>query len=99
MGGGRPIGPGGNHSGPNGAFPGGGMYHGNGVNPFGGPGGAPYSFHPGQMERHGSLSQEQQMELMDVLETEGMSDIDAFLNINLGMGGDARNGAGNSVRW
>ncbi|EAQ88360.1 hypothetical protein CHGG_04979 [Chaetomium globosum CBS 148.51] len=35
--------------------------------------------------RHGSLSHEQQLELMDVLETEGMSDIDSFLN--LGMGG------------
>ncbi|RBR08201.1 uncharacterized protein FIESC28_10393 [Fusarium coffeatum] len=30
--------------------------------------------------RHGSLTQSQQLELMTVLETEGMSDIDAFLN-------------------
>ncbi|EKJ76724.1 hypothetical protein FPSE_03135 [Fusarium pseudograminearum CS3096] len=30
--------------------------------------------------RHGSLTQSQQLELMNVLETEGMGDIDAFLN-------------------
>ncbi|KAM7207207.1 Fungal specific transcription factor domain containing protein [Naviculisporaceae sp. PSN 640] len=102
IGGGRPNG--GNHGGPNGAFPGGGLFPGGGANPFGGPGDAPYSFHPGQMERHGSLSQEQQMELMDVLETEGMNDIDAFLNVNLNLAGSAPgnshgNGAGNGVRW
>jgi len=38
--------------------------------------------------RHGSLSVEQQSELMDVLETEGMSDIDSFLNLG-GPGGNA----------
>lgn len=30
--------------------------------------------------RHGSLSQSQQLELMNVLETEGVGDINAFLN-------------------
>jgi hypothetical protein len=30
--------------------------------------------------RQGSLTQSQQLELMNVLETEGMGDIDAFLN-------------------
>jgi len=103
--GGRPPGPGDSRGGPNGAY--GGMFHGNGASPFGGGGpGSQYSFHPGQMERHGSLSLEQQTELMDVLETEGMSDIDAFLNINMGgmgMGGppaQAGNGAsGAGVRW
>jgi hypothetical protein len=44
-------------------------------------------------ERHGSLSHEQQLELMDVLETEGMSDIDSFLN--LGHGGMH----GHGVQW
>ncbi|EPE10570.1 fungal specific transcription factor domain-containing protein [Ophiostoma piceae UAMH 11346] len=44
-------------------------------------------------QRHGSLSQEQQMELMDVLETEGMGDIDTFLNMGIGLGGSA-GGAG-----
>lgn len=34
-------------------------------------------------ERQGSLSQEQQIELMDVLENEGMTDIDAYLNMNM----------------
>lgn len=38
--------------------------------------------------RHGSLSVEQQSELMDVLETEGMNDIDSFLNLG-GPGGNA----------
>ncbi|KAF6835714.1 fungal specific transcription factor domain-containing protein [Colletotrichum plurivorum] len=38
-------------------------------------------------ERQGSLSQQQQMELMNVLENEGMSDIDALLN--MGMNGTA----------
>ena len=35
------------------------------------------AFHPG---RQGSLTQSQQIELMNVLETEGLGDIDAFLN-------------------
>ena len=40
--------------------------------------------------RHGSLSHEQQLELMDVLETEGMQDIDTFLSIGpLGLAGGA----------
>ncbi|OAA65541.1 c6 zinc finger domain containing protein [Niveomyces insectorum RCEF 264] len=38
-------------------------------------------------ERQGSLSQEQQLELMDVLETEGMGEIDTFLNLGIGLGG------------
>ncbi|KAI5868270.1 fungal-specific transcription factor domain-containing protein [Durotheca rogersii] len=37
-------------------------------------------------ERQGSLSQEQQIELMDVLENEGMTDIDTYLNMSMGMG-------------
>jgi hypothetical protein len=41
-------------------------------------------------ERHGSLSHEQQLELMDVLEAEGMSDIDSFLNMGMGMGGQGQ---------
>ncbi|KAL7627855.1 hypothetical protein AAE478_002050 [Parahypoxylon ruwenzoriense] len=34
-------------------------------------------------ERQGSLSQEQQIELMDVLENEGMTDIDTYLNMGM----------------
>jgi hypothetical protein len=49
--------------------------------------------------RNGSLSHEQQLELMDVLETEGMHDIDSFLNLGVGVGmagGQAGHGA---VHW
>ncbi|KAK0717968.1 fungal-specific transcription factor domain-containing protein [Lasiosphaeria miniovina] len=53
-----------------------------------------YSF---SQERHGSLSQEQQLELMDVLETEGLSDIDTFLNMGMGLGGGGISEGG--VRW
>ncbi|KIH92860.1 hypothetical protein SPBR_02603 [Sporothrix brasiliensis 5110] len=42
---------------------------------------------PVNLQRQGSLSHEQQMELMDVLETEGMGDIDTFLNMGIGLGG------------
>lgn len=42
-----------------------------------GQGGPHFNHHSG---RHGSLSQTQQLELMNVLETEGMGDIDAYLN-------------------
>ncbi|KAG9257980.1 fungal-specific transcription factor domain-containing protein [Emericellopsis atlantica] len=42
----------------------------------GGPNGAPQFDRPG---RQGSLTQSQQIELMNVLETEGVGDIDAFL--------------------
>lgn len=42
----------------------------------------PYGFLQG---RHGSLSHSQQMELMNVLETEGAGDIDAFLNASNNM--------------
>ncbi|KAK3306489.1 fungal-specific transcription factor domain-containing protein [Chaetomium strumarium] len=44
--------------------------------------------------RHGSLSQQEQLELMDVLETEGMNDIDSFLNIGDGNGGNGVAGWG-----
>jgi hypothetical protein len=36
-----------------------------------------YGFYPG---RQGSLTHSQQLELMNALETEGIGDIDAFLN-------------------
>ncbi|KKA26312.1 hypothetical protein TD95_001754 [Thielaviopsis punctulata] len=51
------------------------------------------------LERHGSLNQEQQMELMDVLEHEGMNEIDAFLrmaNTGVGPGGAGINGG---MKW
>jgi hypothetical protein len=61
----------------------------------GGPGFTmPYQF---PQERQGSLSQEQQLELMDVLETEGMSDINSFLSHNMGLGGGG--GIDGGVRW
>ncbi|KAK4121651.1 hypothetical protein N657DRAFT_577122 [Parathielavia appendiculata] len=54
-------------------------------------------------ERHGSLSHEQQLELMDVLEAEGMSDIDSFLNMGLGLGGQGQGqcqvGGNGGVPW
>ena len=54
--------------------------------------------------RNGSLSQEQQMELMDMLETEGMNDIDSFLNLGVGMAGQGQghghgHGHGGHVHW
>ncbi|KAF5495391.1 Positive regulator of purine utilization [Colletotrichum siamense] len=53
-------------------------------------GGQPFNW---SQERQGSLSQQQQMELMNVLENEGMSDIDALLN--MGMNGTA----GPAANW
>jgi len=55
----------------------------------------PYQFSH-QQQRHGSLSHEQQMELMEVLETEGMSDIDTFLSAGVGLTGGGVDG---SDRW
>lgn len=46
-------------------------------------------------ERQGSLSQEQQMELYNVLENEGMTDIDTYLS--MGMGFTNGNGGGMGV--
>ncbi|PHH67743.1 hypothetical protein CDD83_6444 [Cordyceps sp. RAO-2017] len=46
-------------------------------------GGGPLSLVP--PGRQGSLTQSQQLELMNVLETEGMGDIDAFLSAGNGM--------------
>ncbi|RXG44242.1 hypothetical protein VDGE_03482 [Verticillium dahliae] len=57
--------------------------------PFGGP---PAGWNA---ERQGSLSQEQQLELMTALETDGMGEIDAFLN----MGMDAGNQGVNTNGW
>lgn len=45
--------------------------------------GAPYGYLPG---RQGSLSHSQQIELMNVLETEGVGDMEAFLSANVNMG-------------
>ncbi len=56
---------------------------------FGGGGMQQYAFPP---ERQGSPSQEQQMELMNVLENEAMQDIDAFLNMGMGLGGGGIDG-------
>lgn len=55
--------------------------------------GMQYAFpNPG---RQGSLSQQQQSELMDVLETEGLGEIDAFLQAPVGLSGNGMDG----IRW
>ncbi|KAI1129549.1 hypothetical protein F5Y10DRAFT_150435 [Nemania abortiva] len=51
-------------------------------------------------ERQGSLSQAQQMELMSVLENEGMQDIDTYLSTTgIGYGGNAMGGGGLGMGW
>ncbi|KAI0202373.1 hypothetical protein F4808DRAFT_73402 [Astrocystis sublimbata] len=53
-------------------------------------------------ERQGSLSQSQQIELMRVLEDEGMADIDTYLNTtSIGFGGDGAMGvnANMAMNW
>lgn len=51
-------------------------------------------------ERQGSLSQAQQIELMDVLENEGMADIDSYLSTTgIGFGGDAMGAGGMGMGW
>ncbi|KAB5536015.1 fungal-specific transcription factor domain-containing protein [Coniochaeta sp. 2T2.1] len=59
--------------------------------------GMQYAFPPTAtaQQRQGSLSQEQQMELMDVLETEGLGEIDAFLQAPIGLSRDGMEG----IRW
>ena len=47
---------------------------------------SPFGF-SSSIGRHGSLSQEQQMELLNVLETDGMGEMDSFLNMNMGNAG------------
>ena len=71
-----------------------GLMGGAGPGAFGGPGAGMGQFPFGNPERLGSLSQEQQTELMSVLESEGMGEIDTFLNLDLGLGG-----ADGGVRW
>ncbi|KAK4034359.1 fungal-specific transcription factor domain-containing protein [Parachaetomium inaequale] len=75
---------------------GGGFGPGPGLAPGPGPGAAGEYYNSFLNGRHGSLSHEQQLELMDVLEAEGMSDIDSFLNLGVGMGGG---GGGHGVQW
>ncbi|KAJ3578254.1 hypothetical protein NPX13_g2313 [Xylaria arbuscula] len=51
-------------------------------------------------DRQGSLSQAQQIELMGVLENEGMADIDSYLNTtNLGYGNAAMGNANMGMAW
>jgi hypothetical protein len=57
------------------------------------PGGA-FNF---AQQRQGSLSQEQQLELMEVLDSQGIGDIDAFLNMGPSMIGGP--GIDDGVRW
>lgn len=83
---------------------GGGNYEGNaptsapgGPNGFGG-GGGPSGMPPGfgfAAQRHGSLTADQQMELMNMLETDGVGEINNFLGADMnGMGGPDGN-----MRW
>ncbi|KAK3938719.1 fungal-specific transcription factor domain-containing protein [Diplogelasinospora grovesii] len=64
-------------------------YNGDAFGLFPGGGGFPsqYSFVP--PGRQGSLSQAQQLELMDMLDKEGMSDINSLLNAGMGLGGSS----------
>ncbi|KAH9987437.1 fungal-specific transcription factor domain-containing protein [Xylariaceae sp. FL0662B] len=50
-------------------------------------------------ERQGSLSQEQQIELMDVLENEGMTDIDTYLNMGMGYPNNIMGNTGAGMNW
>ncbi|KAI2607242.1 fungal-specific transcription factor domain-containing protein [Hypoxylon fragiforme] len=50
-------------------------------------------------DRQGSLSQEQQMELMDVLEHEGMTDIDTYLNMGLAYPSYVMGNTGQNMNW
>lgn len=50
-------------------------------------------------ERQGSLSQEQQMELMSVLENEGMTDIDTYLNMGMAYPGTIMGNADQGFNW
>lgn len=61
-----------------------------------GPPGTNYSFLP---ERQGSLSHQQQMELMNVLENEGLGDIDTFLNTGMGLAGGGVDGGLTMQAW
>lgn len=52
------------------------------------------------LDRQGSLSQAQQIELMGVLENEGMADIDSYLNTtNIGYGGGVMGNANMAMNW
>lgn len=63
---------------------------------FGGRPGMPgFGFAP---ERHGSLSVDQQVELMNILETDGVGEINQFLGMNMnGIGGAPS--PGGDLRW
>lgn len=61
-----------------------------------GPPGAQFAFPP---ERQGSLSAEQQLELMDLLENEGPGDIDTFLNTGMGLAGGGVDGGLTMQGW
>jgi len=50
-------------------------------------------------ERQGSLSQAQQIELMDVLENEGMADIDSYLNTAIDFNHNAMVGTDTGMNW
>jgi len=50
-------------------------------------------------QRHGSLSLEQQQELSNVLETEGMSNISSFLSAGMGYGGTGGGTLNGGVQW
>ncbi|KAI1347602.1 hypothetical protein F5Y01DRAFT_294593 [Xylaria sp. FL0043] len=60
------------------------------------------NFDPSRLppERQGSLSQAQQIELMGVLEDQGMADIDSYLNTTgIGFGNNAMGNANMAMNW
>ena len=61
--------------------------------------GPPGSQHAFACEGEGSLSTEQQMELMDLLENEGLGDIDTFLNTGMGLAGGGIDGGLSMQGW
>ncbi|CAN8101963.1 unnamed protein product [Discula destructiva] len=81
---------------------GGGDYSGTQNNPTSVPGAYSNGMMPGGfgfgMERHGSLSADQQVELMGILETDGVGEINNFLGMDMsGIGGNP--GPDGHIRW
>lgn len=71
-----------------------------GINGFDGIQGNNFDLSRLPPERQGSLSQAQQIELMGVLENEGMADIDSYLNTtNLGYGDTSMGNADMGMTW
>ena len=70
-----------------------------GGNPGGMGAGVPPQFAGLPPERQGSLSTEQQAELMKILEDEGMTDIDTYLNMGMDFTVDGLGNTGMGIDW